>query len=543
MSIVNIDLQMIPLLVIPVLGYAEIHYRFPFLPSLIFRREPEIVFDVPIRAEPGRTVPLFLFIKDAHRFPVFLNELEIRITAEHISFEKSIREPLNRSVEEKFWWKVFELPRDIFPQPGDYRVEAMLRYTNRQGRAVVVFQDNYRGIPHRSFQVRISEHNLPALPGWHWGDLHLHSNFTDDQVEFGAPIGETAQAAQTIGLDFIAVTDHSYDLDDREDNFLQSDPQLTKWTAFQKEVREAQQKLGDFIIIPGEEVSVGNHCNRNVHCLVLNDPGFHYGSGDSAEKLRHNRPTQSIPALMRKLSGQALAIAAHPVETPPLSQRIILNRGEWDETDCQHDNLNTLQILNDDDPGMLEKGVRLWKKLLLRGKKVGIVAGNDAHGNFNCFRQVQIPFLKLIRNRQHLLGKVRTAVKTDSPGAEGILHAIRNHRCVISNGPFAEITLQNRRVAHIGETCEIKGNFSISVTVKSIPEYGSWQKVRLLFGDYTSGSEQPVPVQIPGNSLEFSTEVSPPEIRRGYVRLEAFTRFANREYFCFTNPIWINQKD
>ena len=543
MSNLNIDWQMVFLLLIPVLEYAEIHYRFPFLPSLLFSREPEIVFDVPVRVEPGKAVPLFLFIKDAHRFPVFLKTVKIKITATHFGYQKTLKENLNAAVDRKFWSKTIELNRKDFPQPGEYQIEAGLCYTNSQGREKTIIQDNYRFLPHPPFRVFLSNASLPKSEGWHWGDVHLHSNFTDDQVEFGAPVRETARAAQTIGLDFIAVTDHSYDLDDQPDNFLKTDPQLKKWTAFQETVRAAQQKLDNFIIIPGEEVSVGNHRNRNVHCLVLNDQVFHPGSGDSAEKLLRNQPTQSIPTLLAKLSEPALAIAAHPVEAPPLSQRIILKRGEWEEADCQHEKMTTLQILNDDDPHMLEKGVRLWTNLLLRGKKVGVVAGNDAHGNFNCFRQVRIPFLKLVRNHRHLLGQVRTAVATDSFSTEGILGAIKKHRVVISNGPFAMFTLQSNRVAHLGETCEVEGNFSILITVKSISEYGSWQKLNLVYGNFTSRREEHIPVQIPQDSFEFSIETTPGEFHSGYVRLEAFTLAGEREFFCLTNPIWINQKD
>jgi len=95
----------------------------------------------------------------------------------------------------------------------------------------------------------------------------------------------------------------------------------------------------NLVLIPGEEVSAGNHRNKNVHCLILNDPQFHPGNGDSAERLMKHKPTTMLTELLEKKAGSALAIAAHPQEVPPLSQRLILGRGVWDEQDCAHPSL------------------------------------------------------------------------------------------------------------------------------------------------------------------------------------------------------------
>ena len=68
-----------------------------------------------------------------------------------------------------------------------------------------------------------------------------------------------------MGLNFVAFTDHSYDLDDLADNFQKNDPNLQKWDHFKAEVTEVQLKQDKLLIIPGEEVSVGNHKNQNIH--------------------------------------------------------------------------------------------------------------------------------------------------------------------------------------------------------------------------------------------------------------------------------------
>ena len=63
------------LTLLPILGYAETHYRFTGLPSLIYRRQPEIIFDLPRRLQPGADLPVVLLIKDADRFPVSVHTI------------------------------------------------------------------------------------------------------------------------------------------------------------------------------------------------------------------------------------------------------------------------------------------------------------------------------------------------------------------------------------------------------------------------------------------------------------------------------------
>ena len=57
--------------------YVEMHYRWWPLPSRYFRKEPEILADAPHRVEPGVPIPLLLLVKDAHRYPVYLDHVEV----------------------------------------------------------------------------------------------------------------------------------------------------------------------------------------------------------------------------------------------------------------------------------------------------------------------------------------------------------------------------------------------------------------------------------------------------------------------------------
>ncbi|GAB4375859.1 MAG: hypothetical protein Kow0042_21630 [Calditrichia bacterium] len=530
---------------IPAIGYAEIHYRLGRLPSLLFKREPEIVFDLPRRTQSGNSVPLFLIVKDAHLFPVKLCEMQIQIR--NLSHSAAVQQNLqfNFSVSEKFFNRIIELESTHFPEPGNYQILVKLFYRNRRNKPRVLIQDNYSQIPHPPFELAVQEENLPRREGWYWGDLHVHSQFTEDQVEFGAPIAHIARATHAMGLHFAAVTDHSYDLDDLPDNYLVSDPRRKKWSAFLEEVRRVQQEYNDLIIIPGEEVSVGNLNNRNVHCLILNDPNFHEGSGDSGEKFFGNHPTQSLKQLLHNKSADSVALAAHPAEKPPLSQRIVLRRGLWSRDDCLNHGMNALQILNGRKQEVLRAGLELWKNLLLEGKHIGLAAGNDSHGNFNCFRQLRMPFLRMIYKQDHLFGEMRMAIRTDSFSLSGLMEGIRQHRSIISNGPFAALYIHSPDfpLKQIGDRVMAPSGSRIRIEAISTSEFGSWKKLVLYFGQKKQRQESCRELKIP--SEKFRLEIDTPLENSGvdYVRLEAFTEKESMPYFCMTNPIWFVKKD
>ncbi|MBN2365265.1 MAG: hypothetical protein EH225_04495, partial [Calditrichaeota bacterium] len=398
------------LFILPVFGYAEIHYRFSGFPSLLHKKEPEILFDLPHRILWGQPVPLFLMLKDSHLYPVKLFQAEIEISPVHRRTTKQFKEFLNQDINQKFYRRTIPLSSELFPEPGIYEITAKLNYQNSLRQQKELIQDNYAAIPHPPFIIRVSKDPLPCDSNWHWGDLHVHTLYTRDQVEFGASLEDTVIAAQACGLDFLAVTDHSYDLDDETDDYLQNDIHLAKWKKLWEEVADLQKKYPDFVLIAGEEVSAGNQRDQNVHCLILNDPEFYPGSGDSAEKLLHRKPELSVEQLLSKRSENSIAIAAHPREKPPLSQKIMLNRGIWSRKDLENSRLNAIQIANDLHDSWFEETRNFWIQLLLSGRKIGIIAGNDSHGNFNCFRQISIPFLKMTYSRNHLLGQARTAV-------------------------------------------------------------------------------------------------------------------------------------
>lgn len=526
--------------IIFVFGYAEIHFRIPFIPSRLFKKEPEIIFDLPHRGKINQQIPLFLFIKDAERFPVTVEQLTIEITPRSTANSTRLETELNQQIHSKFFSWTFQIPARHFPVAGHYKVTAALTFRGPK-KQMKIRQDNYRGIPHDPFSIYISDESLPTLPNCHWGDLHVHSNYTDDQVEFGAPIRETTQCARALGLDFIAITDHSYDLDDKVDNYLENDPYLKKWQNFLKEAERTDTYFSDVVVLGGEEVSVGNHNNQNVHCLVLGNETFYHGAGDGGELLFYNLPTLSLEQLFSEIqdSQEPLIIAAaHPFAKPPYAQKKLLNRGCWQQADLSHKELDYWQIFNGRGDKHFQQGLEEWKKALLSGQRIGILGGSDAHGNFNCYRQISVPFLTMIKHNEQLLGQTRTGVFSEKPlNRATLLEALKQKRVIVSNGPAGEISVKQGGKKHVlGDKIKANSEFVLAINAASSGEFGAIKSVVVHIGDYRKKEERPEIVAVSSETYTLQTQMNfsfglPP----GYLRLEVRTD----DTFCLTNPIWI----
>ncbi len=527
------------LLVIMVLGYAEIHLRLPGLRGRLFHREPEILFDLPFRSTPNSPVPLFLIVKDADRFPVETISVQIVVQRQESAHSISIPIDFARSIRAPFYWKSFFIEPEHFPHPGTYEVTATLHY-RINGENKQLQQDNYRGLPHPPFRIQIAPTPLPRLPNLYWGDLHVHSNYTDDPVEFGAPIKAIAQCAHSLGLHFVAITDHSFDLE-RGSN---PSPSPAVWQRFQKECREINDGENPVLVMAGEEVSAGNHKGRNVHCLVLGSPAFFPGNGDGKLNPFTNRPTLPLPDLFKAVrkNQSGIIAAAHPFDVPPLSQKLLLNRDGWHATDLHQPELDYWQILNGRINRTFYQGKAEWVKALLNGLRVGILGGTDAHGNFNCFRQVAVPLWRMNYNRQQLLGQTRTGVFCETSfDQQTLLNSLREKRVIVSTGPAANLNIhfQDQEIT-LGGTIPASTPCRITVQAVSTPEFGPLSRVRLYTGDDASGTESCREIEVPAVGYELHKDINFPEgFAAGYVRLEVFAGGKQGETFCLSNPVWV----
>lgn len=526
------------------LGYAEIHFRLPGIPSRLFHREPELLFDLPHRATHGRPVPLFLIAKDGDRYPATLHRAIVSVTGPDGS-HRSTSVDLDGAVPGNRWFeRVVPLGEDLFPEPGDYRVRAALDY-EANGKARRLEQDNYRHLAKADFRIRIAAEDLPRLPGLHWGDLHIHSAYTDDAVEFGAPLAATARCATAVGLDFIAVTDHSFDLDNALDDLRRSDPALPRWTALLAEIDALGKTHPEMLILPGEEVSAGNVRGENVHCLVLGTRTFFPGSGDGGDGLFRNAPTLALTDLyhrVRESAPDAVIAAAHPLDLPPASHRRLLNRGRWHTEDLAHPGLDFWQVLNGRQDEAFHAGVERWRRALLAGRRVGILGGTDAHGNFNRFRQVRTPFWSMTNSLQQRLGEARTGVWCDGPLTEGaLLSALREKRAAISTGPALGLELLRDGHRHLpGGTATGRTGWTVRVRVASTAEFGPLESVVLHVGDMARGRELETVLEhgLTDFRLDQSWTAELPA-GGGYLRASVRTVRDGVTFHALTNPVWV----
>ena len=520
--------------------YAETHYRFRYFFSSLKKAEPEVIADAPFRVEPGNTIPLLLLAKDAEKYPATL--VRVAATIRGSGQERRLKLLRNPVVlNKKWWWKVIEI--DATPLHGWIDLDVEFDLSGPDG-VRTYRNDNHRTSSHKPLRVFVADHALPRLKNMHYGDLHSHSQYTEDQVEFGAPLEASLVLSRSLGLSFFAVTDHSYDLDDRVDDYLHNDPALPKWKALQQEVEVLNKRFRGFSIVRGEEVSCRNHSGRNVHMILLGVKDYAPGSGDSAERWFYTRSEHSLSDILLKKAPGTHAFAAHPVEDVPFLQKVLLRRGNWQDSDIHWAHLAGVQFANGSQSGF-QRGIAQWISALLNGHRLVALAGNDAHGNFNRFRQLRIPFIAIGESHEHRFGEMRTAVILASRVTErGTLEAIGSGRCVITNGPIAMLAARSDMGAAGLVGSSVAGSeFEVSIEAKSTPEFGNLEQVVLWRGTIGSRKEDCI-LETGSTGYSFSQQLQIKMKNSGYIRLELRTSAANdfsrTPHFCLTNPIWIN---
>jgi hypothetical protein len=170
--------------------------------------------------------------------------------------------------------------------------------------------------------------------GWYRGDLHLHTVHSDGRYQ----PADLLAAARAVGLDFIVSTDHNTSAANRA------------WSA----LRHAGP-----LVIAGEEVTT-----RHGHWLAVGLPGtgwvdWRYAPRDAvfadyAAQVRH---------------GGGIVVAAHPAVPLPGSR--------WE---FGYHAVDAVEVWNGawnlDD----EVSLRIWQRLLRRGRRIAAVGGSDSHG-------------------------------------------------------------------------------------------------------------------------------------------------------------------
>jgi hypothetical protein len=216
-----------------------------------------------------------------------------------------------------------------------------------------------------------------------------------------------------------------------------------------------------------------------------------------------------------------LAIASHPGESPPILERLILRRDQWHDGDVSCDGLDALQVWNGRRGRDFRRGMQMWVNLLLSGRRIPIIGGNDSHGAFNRSRHIHIPWLSIGEGTGHRFGNVRTVVAAKSRAVKDILASIAAGRCYITDGPALDIQLADG---------------GVRITARSCLEFGGITRICVGAGVPGETRERWQIREMSGNPME-AEWIVPFDMNRGYARAEVRT---TSDQSALTNPVMLS---
>lgn len=382
-------------LLFPALLYAETHFRFfRFFPSLIYKKAPEIIFDLPRRLEPGYDLPVILIINDIDRFPVECISVDITIskppkTTQLFQFQNIKKHIITHPFPSQSAIYLFTIPRNKLADGNNFiNCAATIK---KQKKNIKILNDNLFGSSKLSFSCFLADCSLPGHNFASYGDLHVHSQYSQSHVEFGAPVFVIDLFSKSYGIDFVAITDHSYDLACSMENYLKPDDQLKRWVSILEEISKNTKNT----LVLGEEISCLNSKRKAVHLCGIGLKNFIYGTLDGARKNNKMKNQLTIESSIAQVHDQqGVAFAAHPGSKAKWLQQVFLNRGTWKKCDISL-KLDGVQAINNGFDKSWDSAKKLWIKELLKGHKLSLAAGNDSHGDFNRYRYLAIPFISI----------------------------------------------------------------------------------------------------------------------------------------------------
>lgn len=527
--------------------YAETHFRlFRFLPSLLYKRWPEILFDMPRRLDPGHDLPILLICNDIDRFPIKVVSVEIVVSNSKTKnklfvFKDVAFAEVDHPMDRQSSAYIFSIPSaELCNGQNNITAKATI-YNTKSRKETIVLNDNLFSSTRHGFTTFIATNTLPCSDRCAYGDSHVHTQFSQSHVEFGPPVEVTATVALKAGLCFAAITDHSYDLACSMTDYFKQDANLPRWEILKKEVVRHSKKIA---LVCGEEVSCKNGRGRYVHLLALGIKNYIPGTGDGARRNTTHLPQLSLRDAIDRIHEQGgLAIAAHPGARSGYLQRILLGRGKWNNADSSLP-LDALQASNGNFGKVWSRAKKLWLLQLANQKQIAIVAGNDTHGDFNRYRCIDIPFATIRENNAQYLGTVKTGLYGLVQSSSDVVDLIATGRTFVTDGPYCDITTNNPAEVVIGKRSWQTSFCQLFVNAVSNSEFGRIRKISvfglsyktsskeylLLQIEYLSGTEHQKSVEIPSEKLPVS----------GYIRVELITELPDKSLArAFTSPCYI----
>ena len=416
------------------LRYAETHFKFRLPWSLLYKPWPEIFVDAPFQFVPGVEPTLWIVLRDADRFPTTIKNAEIVLkqnapSQDTIFQDESQDAPqpdivickdLNIEVSEQM--KFIPLPLGKIPA-GSYEVFCKLT-VERDGKSQTFMRWNLPRLKPVPLYIKVLNEKPPIAPGYVAGEMHCHTHYSADHVEYGATPAVLQQAAKAVGLDFVSCTDHAYDFAfTQEDYTKEAESPVPRFQKLRDEIATLPRKDENGndmpLMLAGEEVSAGNSKGENVHMTVLAPDGYLPGLGDCGRYWLDNKPTRTIKQILGMTAAHCFA--AHPFQQMGLLEKFVFRRGYWKPEDLsitgKHP-IRGLQFWNGSRDEGFKLGREFWINELGKGNYLLPIGGNDAHGDLNSMTAVSTPLISLKHTRAHTFGKVRTVIKRVIPSED-----------------------------------------------------------------------------------------------------------------------------
>ena len=486
------------------LRYAETHFKFRLPWSLLYRPWPENIFDMPFQAIPGTEPTIWIVVRDADRFPVTIESAEIEIKCCGIAGNESAGAgPEKRTVALSI---DADKPFAFYPialaglKPGKYKITPKVTVKKKKANegdknARRTFTRwSLPGLKPQPLELHVLAERPPQAPGYAAGEMHCHTHYSRDHVEFGATPAVLQQAAASVGLDFACCTDHAYDFAFTDEDYTkEARSPAPRFQALRDEIAALPSGEGHPLLLAGEEVSAGNSKGENVHVTVFAPEGYLPGLGDCGRYWLENKPTRSIAQILQDTTAHCFA--AHPFQQMGIVEKFVFRRGYWTVKDLHVDKphaIRGLQFWN----GIRDEGFKLgrefWIEQLGKGNYLLPIGGNDAHGDLNDTTAVSTPLVSLKHSRDHVFGKVRTVVKLDGEISRETLNAaFAQDNCYITDGP-----------ALWWELAEVRGVKSVVFHARNTKDFGEGFRYIRIFGRrYLSNGKLPKEEEVRMESL------------------------------------------
>ncbi len=499
--------------------YAETHYKFKLPWSPIFKHWPEVFIDGPRFSLPGQNPIFYLVIKDADYYPITITGAQAVLQGQGQLQKHQLTFP--RNITGHFHFLPFTLP-GLQSTVGDFVINVKICLKKASGSERIILNSNLTGIMPIPLSHTCLGTPLPYPAGWFSGELHCHSTYSSDPVEFGMSPAGYQQAARALGLSFVVCTDHSYDFYYQKERYMQPGDPTAKWRQYCQEVNDLNNNVQGPLMVAGEEVSCANSLGRNVHMLVLGHKDFIPGLGDGGRRWFNNKPDLTIQQVLEIAQGTP-CFAAHPRARIGSIEQLAFRRGAWGPQDLNDSHLavNGLQFWNGARDRGFSLGRAFWVQQLLKGRKLTAIGANDAHGDLNKSCGISVPLFKLYQNTNHIFGNVRTLVKADTLNVNSLHQSLNSGAPVSTEGAFLNLEPAQ------GKVC---------VVAKSIDYFGLIKKIHLFSGNTGDTSEKVVSSWILEKDTGDFEERIPIPSGITYLRAEAYT---SKGRLAMTSPLFV----